>query len=360
MWEIFVLVLPLFVVLIIQVIYNCSCLFDRFNVHRVKKYYTIKHPRYHQQNLGKWSPISNFPNLDSIVTGDFRSKQDVSKKESQVLRIVTWNVEFGYKLEQVISRLRMLKPDILLLQECDCVMDNLNLNVHVAEEIAKSLKLAYVWSGAFGYEFGSSGKGSFGNAILSRFDLIDPQRVFINEIVAAYPKSALRATVVHPLGNILCYSVHLEAVTGIRERSKQFIQVLQDWKRSYSPGLRAAIIAGDLNTLGHHASRISPVHCRDSYRFSTLGMTESQWFQRNFFERGQLGYGFNDPFHKSAKEGHTLRNSLISAKFDWILLNGLTAIKKEIGVGDESDHWYVLVDAELLPSLVPPLDRVKD
>jgi len=292
--------------------------------------------------------------LGSIAMGDFRSvsAEDTNPK---VLRLVTWNIEFGYKLEQIISRLRKLRPDILLLQECDCVMDNLQLNVHVAEEIAKSLQMAYVWSGAFSYEFAEGGKGLFGNAILSRFELKDPQRVFINEVIPNYPKSALRARVVHPQGDILCYSVHLEAVTGIRERSRQFIQILNDWRISYSPTLRAAIIGGDLNTLGHHASRISPVHCRDSYRCSTLGLSEGEWFQKNFFERGRPGFGFSDPFHKSARKDHTLCNSLISAKFDWVLLNGLTTVKKEIGAGDESDHWYVLVEAEFSSCIVPPL-----
>lgn len=371
MWGI-VFVIFATILLVIQLIYNCACVFARFNIRRVKNYYTVKHPKFHRSNYGKWSLIKDFPSLNSITEGDFRSLLDKQTKEKQQggpcgLRVVTWNIEFGYKLDQIISRLHILKPDILLLQECDCVHEeNLQLSLHVAEEIAKSLKMCYVWSGAFHYKLNNGGKGMFGNAVLSRFDIVGAKRVFINEVIANYPKSVLRATVVHPKeGNILCYSVHLEAVTGIYERSRQFTQVLNDWRQTHlalndwtkssKPGLRAVIIAGDLNTLGHNASRVSPIHCRDSYRFSTLGMTESQWFQKNFFEQGKLGFGFSDAFDKSAKHHHTLCNALISAKFDWILLNGLGVVHKEIGVGDESDHWYVLVDVEFRP-LVAPTD----
>ena len=59
-----------------------------------------------------------------------------------------------------------------------------------------------------------AGKGIFGNAILSRFPIKIAEAVPLPVLVEEYPKGCLRAVVAHPQGDILCYSVHLEACSG--------------------------------------------------------------------------------------------------------------------------------------------------
>lgn len=343
-------ILAALVALTIQLVYNTHFLFLKWNEWRVHTYYTVKHPRNHHANRGaKWQKAS-LSEVGEVVTADHRIKQTARSSKtdgcSKKLRILTWNIELGYKLQELIAKMKSIQADIIFLQEVDIIDDGDGLSVSSVGEIARALNMTYVFCGNFRYEV-NKGAGIFGNAILSKFDLYNASMVDIKEIIPRYPKGCLRANLMHPKwGQILCYSIHLEAVTGIGNRAKQMVRVLNDWHTHGKQNVTACIMAGDLNTLGHDMSRISPAHCRDSYRFSTLGQSEAEWFERNFFSApDQLGYGFSDPFHKSDRKDHTLKNNLISAKFDWTLVNGLSVTSKEIGTyGTESDHWYVWID----------------
>jgi len=366
MWDFSLLVsIGLVIFGVVHLAYHNQHVWRRFHARRVHKYWGMTHAKRHHLNCGRHHTHEMFddsfavPGVLEVCRGDFRAPSGDSSSDSESaepLRIVSWNIELGYKMDEIIGQLRSLdaqRPiDILLLQEVDCLDNGEDVKIDCAREIAKALHLTYAWGGAHSYPH-RKGRGTWGVAILSRHILTHVAMIPIPEIVPGYCKSAMRAVVSHPrAGQILCYSVHLEACAGIADRVRQFSVVLKDWTEqcdAIKP--KAAIIAGDLNTLGHGLARISPVHCRDHYRFKTLFERESAWWQRNLFSQpGQAGYGFSDPFDKSTKAHQTLINTMSQGKYDWILLNGLSSVHHEVGNQcHASDHWLVLCDAVVSP-----------
>jgi endonuclease/exonuclease/phosphatase family metal-dependent hydrolase len=82
---------------------------------------------------------------------------------------VDWNINRGLKLAGIIGFLRGTGADLILLQECDLNARRTN-RINIAEEIARQLKMNYV----FGREFQELTQGStdspayHGQATLSR------------------------------------------------------------------------------------------------------------------------------------------------------------------------------------------------
>jgi len=87
------------------------------------------------------------------------------------LRVVTWNLHHGEKLEQAIETLEdapeLRDADILLLQEID---------VEGVEAIAQKLHYNYVYYTAF---FHPRFKKEFGNAILTKWPLSNPDKIVL-------------------------------------------------------------------------------------------------------------------------------------------------------------------------------------
>jgi endonuclease/exonuclease/phosphatase family metal-dependent hydrolase len=334
----------------------------------------------------------SLPNVYEVYTVDYRQTSTASNtphvRIDGALRIVSWNIELGYNIDAIIARLQTLMPiDVLLLQEVDIIVDNgsatsaVPLHVDCVDAIASALHMMAVFTGSFAYRFGDhGGQGIWGSAVLSPWPLTNARAIRVPTLVDNYPKPTTVATAHHPtIGKLLCYSIHLEACSGIIGRIKQFSVVLDDWYQQHAISQPAAVIfAGDFNTLGlfvwvflpclflfnsyvylvfigQGMARISPVHCRDALRWRTLFETEPQWWQKRLFDRpGQPAYGFHDPFDKAHRRHYSLINTLSQSKYDWILTNGLRSIHHDIGNTTESDHWFVLSDVIVSPYVPPP------
>lgn len=150
--------------------------------------------------------------------------------------------------------------------------------------------------------------------------------------------------------------------------------------------------------MGHSVARLSPKFCRDRYRFLSLGITESEWWDTNLFDwhlkDGEINLnlqsggfkifknlfslkndclkekelsivttlsgfpidvlksarnpGFYDPW--SCTNDITIHNpnyfGLFKAKLDWTLLHGFDVVNRWIGNHDykASDHKYLMVE----------------
>jgi len=351
---------------LLQLVYRSEWFIAAFHRRRVRIYFGTTHIKRHEANYQVQPAALTLPSANEVVTMDYRDaiKAAPIVHEDGRIRIVSWNIELGYKLPEIVARLRTMMPiDVLLLQECDIICDGVDPNsnkpalaVDCVRYIAKQLQMTAVFTGSYQYRFGTTGAGIWGSAVLSRWPLSDGRPIITKTIIADYPKPSTVATLDHPtIGKILCYSIHLEACSGIVGRIDQFNSVIRDWHQRHNdvkPG--AVIIGGDFNTLGSGMARISPVHCRDHLRWRTLFTSEPLWWQRRLFSRpGQPAFGFTDPFDKSHKRHFTLINNLSQSKYDWILTNGLTAVTHAVGNTDDSDHWWVSVDALPTP-IVPP------
>lgn len=219
---------------------------------------------------------------EQIVSGQF-APQGFELWQRRDLRVVDWNIDRGFRLEAIISFLRALRPDIVLLQEVDF---NCRRTHHhdVAQEIARELQLNYV----FGREFQELSQGSAdspafqGQATFSRWPVTNayvirfarqsdfwrphwflPDHAPFQERLGG--RMALCAAVRLPQSTLTTYNLHLESKGSDSLRISQLNQVLQDSAKL--PSRSPVLIAGDMNlnaTEGDAAAALTSAGFRDA------------------------------------------------------------------------------------------------
>ncbi|CAG8439695.1 6488_t:CDS:2 [Diversispora eburnea] len=310
-----------------------------------------------------------------------------------------WNVERNYCASEILSTLEELDPDIAFIQEIDINCKRSGDRNHF-KEIASKLG----WKGGFVCEFieleselrteMDQGGGVHGNAIFTKHDIsfrvldhehhpLDWEKMGETLCEPRKGRYTLVAEVVIPKEPpILCYCVHLEVFCGIIGRIIQFSEILEDSVKHIKTH-PYQLIFGDLNTMGHSIARFSRLYCNDRYRFLSLGLTESEWWDNNLFDwhindgdinlklqsggfkvleslfkrsftfkvlRASRNPGFYDPW--SPTKDITFHNKnylgLYSAKLDWTLICRFNVINRWIGNNDysSSDHKYMMVELE--------------
>ncbi len=158
------------------------------------------------------------------------------------LRIVTWNIARGVRLQKIVTTLKALEPDIVLLQEVDRYCKRSG-SLDVARELGRLLEMNWVSAGEF-QEIGEA-KGTVaaitGQAILSRDAITDASViVFANQSSMRWrlnplqPRRGGRIALRARTAGVLVYSLHLESVGGDHQRSSQLKDVLSDqsWQRA--------------------------------------------------------------------------------------------------------------------------------
>jgi len=179
----------------------------------------------------------NYPHPnDPYFAGNFAV---VNSNPAESLTVVSYNIWFGEDVEQALSELMEINSqkelDILLLQEMDEVG---------TEQIARELKMNYVYYPA---AIEPTYDQNFGNAILSRWPIADPQKLILphKSLSNRMNRIATRATIRFPGGDILVYSLHTESVFTLPQyREEQYTFVLDD----IDPDARLVIVGGDFNS----------------------------------------------------------------------------------------------------------------
>lgn len=334
---------------------------------------------------------SVLPSPGDCVHLDFRDDSLVVSSTSS-LRVLTWNIERGYKLDAIIAELSRLDADIIALQEVDIGCERTSFR-DTGVEIAKSLKMNYVFVCEFEElrdpmrEPSAQGGGVHGNAILSRFPM-DNARCLLHEHqpfdwerdghIHREPRHGRRCTgvvrVLTPRAPILVYTAHMELFCGLLDRVILFSEIIAD-ARAHISECPHQIIMGDFNTLAHGIARLSPKYCTDIMRILSVGSTESEWWVRNLLtvrdEDGPVNTrlnrfpfssilprkvlkdsrnpGFYDPF--DANRDTTLSNyrGWFTGKLDWLLLRGFHVFKCDIANHDFSASDHKLLFADVRP-----------
>jgi len=120
------------------------------------------------------------------------------------LRVVTWNLHYAEKLDEVISALENAKQlqdaDVLLLQE---------VNLKGVEAIAQKLHDNYVYYPA---AYHRERREEYGNAILTKWPITDPEKLALPNWLPGWLESRNAAKTRISVGEreILVYSVHLD------------------------------------------------------------------------------------------------------------------------------------------------------
>ena len=155
------------------------------------------------------------------------------------LRVVTWNLHHAEKLEQAIQTLEdgveLRDADILLLQEVDLAG---------VETIAQRLQYNYVYYPAF---FSRRFQKEFGNAILARWPLSNPDKIVLPNALPGWLESrnSARATILLAGRGINIYSVHLDYTWMLLRRGESQVEFLS---RAASGKDNFIILGGDFNT----------------------------------------------------------------------------------------------------------------
>ncbi len=199
--------------------------------------------------------------MTAIETGSFIcSESPVARGE---LRIVSWNIARGSKLNAVIEFLASTNADIIFIQEADRDAHRTSYR-NIAREIAQKLKLDYV----FGCEFEELAEGAgvspaqHGQATLSRWPVPDSSILRFQRqsnfwqprwFIPALPhlqrrrggRMALRSEVVPSNRSVFTYNLHCESREDDGLRVAQLLELLDDAKR-YGPDV-PVLAAGDFN-----------------------------------------------------------------------------------------------------------------
>ena len=206
-----------------------------------------------------WNLSAPFP---EILTGNFAPAR-LRFGSPRSIRVVDWNIERGEDLPGVLKFLSSADADLLLLQEVDLNAKRTN-RVNVAEEIAKTLKMNYVWAREFQELVqGTSDSPAYtGQATLARWRLNRPRIIRFRQqsgfwkphwfVPHVYPfqvrlggRIGLVTEADGALGNLAAYNLHLESRNTDALRDSQIAEVMNDTARYDSK--RPVLVAGDFN-----------------------------------------------------------------------------------------------------------------
>jgi endonuclease/exonuclease/phosphatase family metal-dependent hydrolase len=173
---------------------------------------------------------------------------------AQDLKVVTWNIERGSAYDAVLSVLRGLDPDVLLLQEVDHDCRRTGYR-NVARDLAAALDMNWVAAGEFqelGESRGQSAPAITGQAILSKFAIRDAAGLRFKaqdrwrwSINPAQPRRGGRIALRARTGGVMFYNTHIESGGNERLKQRQMAEIVTDQARAAQD--TPVIIAGDFN-----------------------------------------------------------------------------------------------------------------
>jgi len=200
--------------------------------------------------------------MEDIETGSFAGGSFASER-SEVLRIVSWNINRGLQLNAVIDFLADSSADLILLQEADIHVRRSQWR-HTPREIAQALQMNYV----FGREFEELGQGLasssayHGQATLSRFPISHPRllrfscqsdfwrpRWYIPRLQVFQRRLGARMVLICEIRieskALVSYNAHLESRGSDELRANQLGEILTEVGRK--PREMDVLVAGDFN-----------------------------------------------------------------------------------------------------------------
>ncbi len=162
-----------------------------------------------------------------------------NSKPVKTLTVVSYNIWFAEDIDQAISEMREIKSqnglDIVLLQEMDEVG---------TQKTARELQMNYIY---FPAAIEPTYNKNFGNAILSRWPIVDIQKLILphKSLSNHMNRTATRATIRINNTDVLVYSVHTESIFTLPQfRKDQYMAILDD----VDPEAKFVIIGGDFNS----------------------------------------------------------------------------------------------------------------
>jgi endonuclease/exonuclease/phosphatase family metal-dependent hydrolase len=179
------------------------------------------------------------------------------------VRVISWNINRGLRLDGIIDFLRTSSAELILLQEADVAARRTG-HRDIPREIAQALRMDYI----FGREFVELAQGSrthpayHGQTTLSRLPLTNARilrfrdqstfwrpRWFLPPLECLQRRSGGRMALISEIAvggrTLVLYNVHLESRGGDELRMRQLSEILTDI-RQHPPEL-PVLLTGDFN-----------------------------------------------------------------------------------------------------------------
>ncbi|MGO9940002.1 MAG: endonuclease/exonuclease/phosphatase family protein [Terracidiphilus sp.] len=274
-----------------------------------------------------------------LETGSFVEASGVSAHPDEI-RLVSWNINRGGRLNETISFLAAMRADLILLQETDLNARRTDCR-NVARDIAQALQMAYVFAWEFEEltEGCNAGSAYHGQATLSRVPLVrsrvlrfDRQssfwrpRWFIPRTRLFQRRLGGRIALINdvelPERKLVLYNVHLESRGSDGLRCDQLSEICADMGQ-YGSDV-AVVVAGDFN-------------------FNLRNECAS-----SFVSRSGLSNPFDPPWSRPTTVGSLLHRP---RAIDWILTRG-SLVVSEPKVHDSihaSDHYPLSLTLRCMP-----------
>ena len=249
--------------------------------------------------------------MQEIETGNFATSRWVLCPPDSI-RVVSWNINRGLRLQRVIDFLAGAKADLVLLQESDLNARRTH-HLNIAREICQKLQMNYV----FGREFQELTQGSraspayHGQATLSRWPLSNSRIIrfqrqsnfwhphwFLPEIEPFQERLGGRLALVSDANiagkTIVTYNLHLESRGDDGLRCSQLSEALDDTRRY---DWNAPIVfAGDFNldvSGGDAACAITRAQFKDAFANQHVRTTPDSFLEQGrtidwIFTRGPI------------------------------------------------------------------------
>jgi endonuclease/exonuclease/phosphatase family metal-dependent hydrolase len=162
------------------------------------------------------------------------------------LRVATYNVHAciardGKGVARIAEVLAAMECDVVALQEID--VGRLRTGAfHQAEEIARRLGFAT----AFGAAWDRGASGSYGNAVISRFPIVESRARALPESkgLRCEPRTVVEARVATPAGAVDVWCTHL----GVRRHERELQGRALVETVAARAGDEPLVVLGDLNT----------------------------------------------------------------------------------------------------------------
>lgn len=173
-----------------------------------------------------------------------------------VLRVVTYNVQYGQHIDRAINVLSTRTPlpgaDVIVLQEMDA---------EGTRRIAEALGMSWVYYPAVIQP--KAARGDFGNAVLSRWPIVGDAKLMLPRQLGPrhVQRIATAVTILVDTLKVRVYSTHLGTITEIHpsERREQAHAIIAD-----AEAYPFVIVAGDMNSHG-----IGKEFVADGYQWPT-------------------------------------------------------------------------------------------
>ena len=185
------------------------------------------------------------------IAGEPAGVASTGVRGARPLTVVSWNIERGVQFQKIVSTLRALEPDVILLQEVDrnCRRSG---SRDVAHDLARLLGMNWVHAGEY-QEIGEAGgtpAAVTGQAILSREPIADAATIVFAEqawlrwrLNPIQPRRGGRIALEATTSGVRFFNLHLESGGGDELRTRQMAEVIAAAKQHGDH----AVIAGDFN-----------------------------------------------------------------------------------------------------------------